>query len=112
MVTLFPSPSAPPVCYRSTHFLLSDNKKVSNFELKLLEIEVDSLGIPDTEYESIVKLPASEFQRICQNLSTWGESVLINTSKKGIKFSVEGEIGSGNVHLQQDSSADDDVCLE
>jgi proliferating cell nuclear antigen len=76
----------------------------------MLEIEVDSLGIPDTEYESIVKLPSNEFQRICQNLSTWGESVLITTNKKGIKFSVEGEIGSGNVHLKQDSSSDEPVC--
>lgn len=82
---------------------------MSNFELKLLDIDVDSLGIPETDYESVVKLPSSEFQRICQNLSTWGESVLITTSKKGIKFSVEGEIGSGNVHLKQDSSPDNTV---
>jgi len=88
-------------------FKSKDDKRESNFQLKLLEIDVDSLGIPDTEYESIVKMSSSEFQKIVQNLGTWGESVLINTTKKGIKFSVEGEIGSGNVLVKQDKSSDD-----
>ena len=88
-------------------FSSKNEKKVSTFELKLLEIEVDALGIPETEYDSVVRFPASEFQRICQNLGTWGESVLISTTKKGIKFSVEGEIGSGNVVLKQDTNADE-----
>ena len=77
--------------------------------MKLLRIEVDSLGLPDVDYESVVKFPSSEFQRICQHLSNWGDSVLISTSKKGIKFSVQGDLGNGDVTLKQDSSSDKPV---
>ena len=38
--------------------------RVSEFELKLMDIESEHLGIPETEYKCTVKLPAAEFQRI------------------------------------------------
>jgi hypothetical protein len=47
---------------------------VSDFELKLLDIESEHLGIPDTEYKAIVKMPAGLFQRIIRNLSALGDT--------------------------------------
>jgi len=88
-------------------FIFESKNKVSDFDLKLLDIETDILGIPDTDYKSIIKMPSNEFQKICSNLSTWGESVVIATKKNGVKFSVNGDFGSGNITIQQ-SSADDD----
>jgi proliferating cell nuclear antigen len=40
--------------------------KISDFELKLMDIDSEHLGIPDTEYEAVVKMPSTEFQRICR----------------------------------------------
>ncbi len=74
-----------------------------------MDIETDALGIPDTEYKSIIKMPANEFQKICTNLSAWGESVVIATKKNDVKFSVNGDIGSGNITIKQSSSDDDTV---
>lgn len=82
--------------------------KVSTFEVKLLDINVEALGIPDTDYNSVVKMPSSEFHRVCANLTTWGDSVIIATSEEGITFSVSGEMGSGNVNIKQNTDAD--VC--
>ena len=41
-------------------------ERISDFELKLMDIDSEQLGIPDTEYAATVKLPAGEFQRICR----------------------------------------------
>jgi len=90
----------------SVVFIFESKNKVSDFELKILDIDSDTLGIPDVEYKSVVKLPAHEFQRICANLSTWGDSVVIATNKDGVRFSVSGELGSGNVQLKQNSEVD------
>jgi len=90
-------------------FIFESKNKVSDFDLKLLDIEADALGIPDTEYKSIIKMPANEFQKICSNLSTWGESVVIATKKNGVKFSVSGDLGSGNITVKQSSSDDDEA---
>jgi len=40
-------------------------------------------------------MPASEFQRICRDLSQIGESVVICCTKEGVKFSASGDLGTG-----------------
>lgn len=85
-----------------------DRDKVAQYEMKLMDIDGDHMGIPDTEHDAVVKMPASEFQRICRDLSTIGESLEISVTKEGIKFAASGELGKGNVTLKQNSSVDDD----
>jgi len=80
--------------------------KISDFELKLMEIESDVLGIPDTEYKAVIKMPASEFQRICRDLTILGDTVVISVTKEGVKFSVSGELGNGNITCRQSNEAD------
>jgi proliferating cell nuclear antigen len=38
--------------------------RVSDYEMKLINLDQEHLGIPETEYSCIVRLPASEFARI------------------------------------------------
>merc|ERR1712006_59240 len=45
-------------------------------------------------------LPSGEFMRICRDLKEFGETISINASKEGIRFSVQGDIGTGNVLLK------------
>lgn len=87
-------------------FESQNNEKVSDYEMKLLDIDAEQLGIPDTEYSSVVKMPAGEFQRICRDLSQFGDSVVICCTKEGVKFSTSGDTGSGNIKLAQNSSSD------
>lgn len=47
---------------------------MSDFELKLMDIDSEHLGIPDTEYAATVTLPSSEYQRICRDLSSIGDT--------------------------------------
>jgi len=96
-------------------FEAPDQTKLSDFQLKLMDIDAEHLGIPETEYSAVVKMPASEFQRVCRDLATLGESVVVSASKDSIKFSTTGDIGSANVVLKQTSNADKpdaDVSVE
>lgn len=52
-----------------------------------MDIDSEHLGIPDTEYAAVVKMPSSEFMRICRDLTTIGESVVISANKDSVKFS-------------------------
>ena len=89
-----------------THAENQSQDRISDFELKLMDIDSEHLGIPDTEYKCQIKMPASEFQRICRDLAILGDTVTIAVSKDGVKFSVSGEMGSGNMTLRQNSSVD------
>lgn len=80
--------------------------RVSKFEMKLMDIDSEHLGIPDQNYDAVVRLPSAEFQRIVRDLSQFGDTVTIACTKDGIRFSCSGEVGSGSITLRQTSSVD------
>ena len=86
---------------------------MSDFEMKLMDIDSEHLGIPDTAYKAIVQIPSAEFQRICRDLSVLGETCVISATKGGVKFSVSGDEGVGNICLREskDVDGDGDVSL-
>jgi len=79
--------------------------RISDYELKLMDIDTDTLGIPDTEYDVCVSMPSADFARIVRDLSALGESVKIDVSKDGIRFSAEGEAANGNILVKQSENA-------
>jgi len=87
-------------------FEAPNHDKVSDFEMKLMNLDTEHLGIPDTDYSVKVKMPSSEFQRICRDLSQIGDSVLITCTKDGIRFSASGDLGTGNIKLSQTADVD------
>lgn len=87
-------------------FEAPNQERVSEFELKLMDITSENLGIPDTEYSATVRMPASEFQRICKDLSSIGDTVEISVTKEGVRFATSGDIGAANVICRQNITAD------
>uniref|UniRef100_A0A671S7X6 DNA sliding clamp PCNA n=1 Tax=Sinocyclocheilus anshuiensis TaxID=1608454 RepID=A0A671S7X6_9TELE len=81
-------------------------EKVSDYEMKLMDLDVEQLGIPEQEYSCVVKMPSGEFARICRDLSQIGDAVMISCAKDGVKFSASGELGTGNIKLSQTSNVD------
>jgi len=95
-------------------FMFESKKKdrISDFELKLMDIDSEHLGIPDTEYKCVVKMPSQEFQRICREISIIGETVVISATKEGVAFSVSGDLGTGKINLRQESAVDEEKSDE
>ena len=52
------------------HMFELDQDKISDFEMKLMDIDTEHLGILESEYQSIVRIPSQEFAHICKDLST------------------------------------------
>merc|ERR1712157_308569 len=65
-----------------------------------MQIESEHMEIPEQQYKVVARLPSSEFQKICKDLKEFGETMQVSASKEGIKFSVQGDVGSGNVMLK------------
>jgi proliferating cell nuclear antigen len=42
--------------------------------MKLMDIDAEHLGIPETMYDATVKMSATEFQRICRDMQNLSES--------------------------------------
>ncbi|RBR18021.1 hypothetical protein FVER53590_01184 [Fusarium verticillioides] len=77
-----------------------ENDRISEYDLKLMDIDQEHLGIPDTEYAATIAMPSGEFRRICTDLMAMSESVMIEASKDGVKFACNGDIGNGSVTLR------------
>lgn len=91
--------------------------KISDFELKLVDTDSEHLGIPDNDWAAIVTLPSAEFQRICKDLASIGDSVTIDVSRNQVRFSTEGDIGSAAITLtrnttEEANSNDDEVVID
>ena len=72
-----------------------------------MDIDSEHLGIPDTDYTCVVKMPSSEFQRICREITIIGDTVKISATKEGVKFSVAGDMGNGSIICKQNASVDE-----
>lgn len=110
-------------------FESAKQEKVSDFELKLMDIDGEFLGIPETEYNASITMSANEFSKICRDLTILGDTVkknkkkvfvvitdslffcskvVISATKEGVKFSVKGDLGAGNILVKQGGAVADD----
>ena len=80
---------------------------MSEFNLSLMNLDSETLGIPETEFNSICTLPSNEFSRICREYGSLSETIKIETNKDHIKFSITGEIGTGSSVLSQKDNGND-----
>jgi proliferating cell nuclear antigen len=79
--------------------------RISDFDLKLMQIESEHMEIPEQQYKVTIKMPSSEFQKICRDLKEFGETLTLTATKEGVKFSVAGDVGAGNVFVKPRDSA-------
>eukprot|EP00484_Ammonia_sp_Unknown_P001549 CAMPEP_0197021580 /NCGR_PEP_ID=MMETSP1384-20130603/2491_1 /TAXON_ID=29189 /ORGANISM="Ammonia sp." /LENGTH=225 /DNA_ID=CAMNT_0042449441 /DNA_START=209 /DNA_END=886 /DNA_ORIENTATION=+ len=95
-------------------FASEKNDQISNFSLKLVDIDQEQLGIPDTDYKAVVSMPSTEFQRICRDLSAIGDTLTVSATKEGVKFGVNGDVGKGEMWIKTStqSNVDEDEDAE
>lgn len=55
-------------------FESSESDRLSEYDIKLMDIDQEHLGIPETEYSATITMPSAEFQRICRDLNALSES--------------------------------------
>lgn len=82
-----------------------NSDRIAEYEMKLMDIDADTLNIPDTDYDARVSMPSAEFTRIVRDLSQLGESVRIEVSKEGVRFISDGEAANGNILLRQSEAS-------
>jgi proliferating cell nuclear antigen len=78
-----------------------------------MNLDSENLGIPETEFSSVCTMPSPEFNRICREFGGLSETIKIETNKECIKFSITGEVGTGNAVLNQRETGDEnEVSLQ
>ena len=68
----------------------------------MIQLDVEHLSIPETDYSSLVTIPSGEFAKICKELQALSESITIKTTEDSVMLKVEGQAGSGFVKLTEE----------
>jgi proliferating cell nuclear antigen len=87
-------------------FESKDQDRIMDFEMKLMDLDLEQLQIPDTEYKSVVKIDSTVFKRIVADLSALGDSCVIAVKKDQVRFSTDGDVGKANIQLRAGTAAD------
>lgn len=78
----------------------TDTSKMCEYQLKLMDIESETLGIPEMEYRNKVSLPSAEFAKICRDMTVFGDTVTVSVDRQGVKFTAAGDIGEGYAFIR------------
>lgn len=68
-----------------------DKNSVTDFKLKLLDVDSEDINIPDVEFDSIVTMPSAYFQRICRDMLNISEHMTIRSQGEQLWLSCNGD---------------------
>jgi proliferating cell nuclear antigen len=71
--------------------------KTTEYQMKLLEIDAESMGVPELDYSAIVQMSGAEFAKTCKDMAIFGDTVTVTVVTNQVKFSGQSEIGAGTV---------------
>jgi proliferating cell nuclear antigen len=64
------------------------------FTLKLLDVDVESLNMPEIEFDSVITMPSLYFQRLCKDMSNISDTLSITSNKSQIVLACKGDFAS------------------
>lgn len=73
--------------------------------LKLLDIDENLLHIPNIEFDSILTVPASDFQNHIRDLSVISNEITIKTDEESLVLEVDGDFASQSIKINNKSTA-------
>ncbi|CAI2369260.1 unnamed protein product [Moneuplotes crassus] len=87
-------------------FMNKKQEKRTQFDLNLLTLDSEHLGIPDTNYTSEIMMNSFEFSKLIKELNTLCDTVTIETTIEYVRFSLESDVGIGNIQIQTSEPAE------
>ncbi len=72
----------------------SDKNQITQFNLKLLDIDYEEISIPEVDIDSIITMPSNDFQRMCRDMSNLNDTLEITSERKSLTMSCNGDFAS------------------
>jgi proliferating cell nuclear antigen len=81
-------------------------KTVTNFQLKLLDINEDQIELPEIDISVVTTMPSIDFQRMCRDMNNVASDVSICRSGKTFTVRCEGDFANQETIIE----CTDDTC--
>ena len=83
-------------------------KLFQDITLKLMDIDIEHLGIPDQKYDCVVEMPSSEFQKVCRDVAAFSDTLSVTATKAGVVFSGSGDTVTNTITYSKHRADDDE----
>lgn len=62
-----------------------------NFSLKLMDLFVDKVEVPPAEFSSVLRMPSTDFQKLCRDMSNLADEIEIKSSGNQLLFKIQND---------------------
>ena len=69
----------------------SEKNTTSTFHLNLMDHHVDNIQIPSVEFESVITMPSTDFQKIIRDMHNYADLIDIKSVEEHLIFSCKGD---------------------
>lgn len=83
----------------------SEKRTSTAFRLKLLDVDIEELNMPEIEFNSIITLPSVYFQRLCKDMSNISELMTIRSRSDELVLSCSGDFASQETTIKDASGS-------
>lgn len=92
----------------------AEEERMASFDLRLMAIEQDSLGVPDGDQKDVtIRMPSKEFVATMRTMNEFSDTVRLEVDKTGVRIVTKGDIGGGEMLLKpREAASEDDVGVE
>ena len=90
----------------------SSAKKCCVFNLSLIQIDSEHLGIPETNHGSVVMMNSNEFNKITKELYHLSETVNIETNQSYVSFSIQGDQVNGCIKIENNDTSNSKTMIK
>eukprot|EP00921_Rhytidocystis_pertsovi_P012503 GHVQ01020321.1.p1 GENE.GHVQ01020321.1~~GHVQ01020321.1.p1 ORF type:complete len:269 (-),score=45.15 GHVQ01020321.1:481-1287(-) len=95
-------------------FIIENDRsdKMSHVELKLMQIDTDSLGVPESEFDCVAIMPAKELASYARIYAEMNDSITISVDKNEIRLICRGDVGGGSTIFKPTDSENKDELVQ
>jgi len=68
-----------------------EKNQVTTYELNLMDLNEEKIGIPPQDFNSIITMPSVDFQKICRDMSNLSDTIEIKSIGTQLIFSCKGD---------------------
>jgi proliferating cell nuclear antigen len=98
VITLYMKKSTP----YELGILIESSSNKTNFSLKVLDLSVQDITLPNFEYDHVINLNSGMFQRLVRDMQYLGQNVTLRSNGKVVNLSCIGDFASQETVLGED----------
>ena len=77
---------------------------MAEFQLNLLNLDIHTLSIPDTEYPTSIKMSSTKFVSLCRDFTQLSDTLKIEVKEQKATFSINGKAGVEKIVMKNNNA--------